>query len=87
MPVPDRLDVCGLPKALLLTCNVPVSTPVPVGVKITLIVHLDFAARLDVQVVAEMLKFPVVEAETLVSAAVSLFVNVNVFANAVPLGT
>ncbi len=46
----------------------------------TSIVHLDFAPRVDPQVLEEMLKFPVVEAEIPVSGALSLLVRVNFFA-------
>ena len=46
MPLPVRLDVCGLLLALSLTLSCPVLVPVWVGVNVTLIVHLLFAARL-----------------------------------------
>jgi len=55
LPVPVSVEVCGLPAALSLTCKVPGLVPVCVGVNVTLIVHLAFAARLEPQVVAEML--------------------------------
>src|SRR5271163_2916965 len=77
LPVPDRLEVCGPPTALSLTLNVPVSAPVTVGVKVTLIVHFALAARLAVQVVAETAKSPVVEIEMPVSATLCLLVSVN----------
>ena len=80
MPVPVRLDVCGLPGALSVTFSVPVLVPVCVGVKITLIVHLALAARLAVQVVEETLKSPVVAIVMPVSATVCLFVSVNTLA-------
>jgi hypothetical protein len=50
LPVPDRLEVCGPPTALSDTLNVPVCRPVAVGENTTLIVHDDFAARLEEQV-------------------------------------
>src|ERR1700722_13157719 len=80
LPVPARLDVCGLPRALSATLNVPVLVPVAVGVKTTLIVHLALAARLVVQVVAETLKSPVVETTMPVNATACLFVSVSTLA-------
>ena len=49
----------------------------------TLIVHLDLAARLLVQVVAETLKSPVVEITMPVSATACLLERVSVFAGLV----
>ncbi len=43
---PERLTVCGLPKALSLMVSVPVRVPVAVGVKVTVIEHTPPAARL-----------------------------------------
>lgn len=81
LPVPDRFEVCGLPKASLLTCSVPVCTPVPTGLKVTWIVHLVLAAKVDAQVLEVIAKLPVVEAETPVSDAVfSLLAKVKVLA-------
>jgi hypothetical protein len=51
-----------------------------VGVNVTLIVHLPLAARLVVQVVAEIAKSPVVEIAMPVIATVWSLVKVNVFA-------
>lgn len=79
-PVPVRFETCGLLTVLSLTCNVPVCAPVCVGEKITLILQLDFAARLVEQVVVETLKLPVVEIAMPVSAALCLLARVNVFA-------
>ena len=83
MPVPVRLEVCGLPTALSLTCNVPVLVPVCVGLNTTLIVQLDLAPRLAPQVVAETLKSPVVEMEMPVSDTLCLLASVNGFATLV----
>jgi hypothetical protein len=83
LPVPVRVEVSGLLTALSITCNVPVVTPVCVGVKTTLIVHLDLAAKLDEQVVAETLNSPVVEALMPVSATACRLLSVNVFATLV----
>ena len=81
LPVPDRFEVCGLAKASLLTCRVPVCTPVPTGLNVTWIVHLVLAAKVDVQVLEVIAKLPVVEAETPVSDAVfSLLAKVKVLA-------
>ena len=80
LPVPVRPEVCGLPIALSLTLSVPVLVPFAVGVKITLKVQLDLAARLLEQVVAEILKSPVVEPEIPVRATLCLLWRVNVFA-------
>ncbi len=78
--MPDKLEVCGLVTVLSLTCNVPVRVPVCVGAKITLILQLDLAARLEEQVVVETLKSPVVEIEMLLSARLCLLESVNTFA-------
>ena len=64
MPVPFRLDVCGLFTALSDTCNVPVSTPTPVGVNTTSMVQLALEVNSVWHVVEETLKGPVVEIET-----------------------
>ena len=45
-PVPVRLTFCGLPAAVSYTYSVPLRVPVVVGVKITLIVQEELAARL-----------------------------------------
>lgn len=44
-PVPVSAAVCGLFDALSLTVSVPVSVPVVAGLKLTVIVHDPFAAR------------------------------------------
>jgi hypothetical protein len=80
LPVPVRLDVCGLPGALSLTCKLPVLGPICVGEKTTLIVHLVLAARLAEQVVEETLKSPVVPIVMPVSATVCLLLSVNTLA-------
>jgi len=80
LPVPVRLEVCGLPTALSDTLNVPVLVPVAVGVNTTLIVHLAFAARLVVHVVVETAKSPDVEIPMPVSATVCSLVRVNTLA-------
>lgn len=78
LPVPVSFEVCGLLSALSLTSNVPVLVPVSVGVNTTLIVQGELAARLDVHVVVETVKSPLVVIAILVSATFScLFVSVN----------
>ncbi len=84
LPVPVRLEVCGLLAALSVTFNVPVLVPVCVGLNVTLILRLDLAAKLGAQVVVETLKSPVVEIARLpVSATVCLLASVNTFAGLV----
>jgi hypothetical protein len=80
LPVPVRVEVCGLPTALSATFNVPVLVPVAVGVNVTLILQLVLAARLVVQVLVETLKSPVVEIAMLFSATVCLLASVNTLA-------
>src|ERR1019366_7284922 len=80
LPVPVRLEVCGLLLALSATLNNPVLVPVAVGVNVTLILQLALAARLVVQVVVETLKSPVVEITMLFSVTLCLLVRVNTFA-------
>jgi hypothetical protein len=58
--------------ALSATLNDPVLSPLALGVNTTLMVHLDLAARLLPQVVAETLKSPVVEITMLLSATFCL---------------
>jgi hypothetical protein len=50
VPVPVRFTVCGLPAALSVIDNVPVRVPLCVGLKVTLMVQLASAARLEPQV-------------------------------------
>lgn len=45
IPVPDSAVVCGLLFASSVTVTVPVSDPVVVGAKTTLIVQLETAAK------------------------------------------
>jgi hypothetical protein len=80
LPVPFRVEVCGLPKASSATCNDPDNVPVAVGLKTTLILQLVLAARLAVQVVVETLNSPVVEIAMLVRATLCLLASVNTLA-------
>jgi hypothetical protein len=79
LPVPVRLEVCGLLLALSATFNFPVLVPVAVGLNTTLMVQLVLAARLPPQVVVVTLKSPVVEITMLSSVTLWLFLSVNVF--------
>jgi hypothetical protein len=83
LPVPFRLEVCGLLLALSATLNVPVLAPTAVGVNTTLMVQVNGPPRLGGQVVDETLKSPVVEITMPVSAAVCLLVRVNTLAGLV----
>src|SRR5438874_13803807 len=47
IPVPDTPAVWGLLLALSVTVNVALREPVAVGVKVTLIVQVPFAARVE----------------------------------------
>ena len=79
LPVPVRLEVCGLLLALSVTLNFPVLVPTAVGLNTTLMVQFVLAARLAPQVVVETLKSPVVEITMLESVTLWLFLSVNVF--------
>jgi hypothetical protein len=46
-PIPLRETVCGLPGALSVTESVPLTLPVALGVKVTLIVQLAPDARFE----------------------------------------
>jgi hypothetical protein len=61
LPVPVRLELCGLLLALSDTLNVPVVTPTPVGVKITEMLQVAEEVNCVAQVVEETLNSPVVE--------------------------
>jgi hypothetical protein len=43
-PVPVRLTVCGLPAASSVTSSIPARTPTAVGVNLTVMAHVPFAA-------------------------------------------
>ena len=49
-PVPDIVELCGLLLAESVTVSFPVRFPVTVGVKVTLMVHFAFEARVEPQV-------------------------------------
>jgi len=80
LPVPFRFETCGLPTALSDTCNVPVSTPTPVGVNTTSMVQLAFDVRFVWHVVVVTLNGPVVEITRFLSSTFWWLVSVNTFA-------
>jgi hypothetical protein len=82
LPVPVRLEVCGLLLAPSFTLKIPVLVPVCVGVSTTLMVQCAAAATLVPQVVAETLKSPLAEIETL-NGTFRWLVKVNTFAGLV----
>ena len=49
VPVPERLTVCGLPVALSAILTIAARSPDVVGLKVTLIVQLEPAPKLDPQ--------------------------------------
>jgi hypothetical protein len=55
-PVPVRKTACGLLLALSVTLSVAERAPAAVGLKTTLMVHVDLAAKLVVQLWAETAK-------------------------------
>src|ERR1700678_1105430 len=60
LPVPVRLEVCGLLLAESVTCKVPIAVPVAVGVNTTSIVHVALEVNCVPHVVEETLNSPVV---------------------------
>ena len=80
LPVPVRVEVCGLLVALSDTCNVPVSVPVEVGTNSTSMVQLALDVSFDLQVVDETLNGPLVEIEMSFRITLWLFFSVNAFA-------
>jgi hypothetical protein len=81
-PVPDSGTVCGLFAALSLIVSVPVSAPIKVGAKVTLIWQFFPAARVlpqGFELVARA-KSPLVVMLLILSAALPLLVSVTVFA-------
>jgi hypothetical protein len=82
VPVPLKAAVCGLPLALSLTLTLADLLPLAVGLKVTLMVHVPFAARVDglngqLLACAKSPAFvPAIAILLMVSAALPLFVNV-----------
>jgi hypothetical protein len=62
--VPVRLTVCGLLLELSMTVKVPVSVPLAVGAKVTLIIHVEPAAtpfpQLSVSAKSPLVEMPVI---------------------------
>lgn len=88
--VPDRLTACGLPAALSVTVMAADRAPAAVGVKVTLIVHDAFTARLLPHVVVRAKSpalVPVTVMLVIVSEPVPVLVSVTVDAALVVLIT
>ena len=78
LPVPVRLTVCGLFRALSVNVSVPVAAPVAVGVNVTPTVQVAPAAMLAPQVLLAMAKPALVVALMLLTAMFCRFVRVTV---------
>jgi hypothetical protein len=76
--LPESDTICGLGRALSLTLRVPVRLPIAVGVKLTLIVHVDPPARLPPQLLVSA-KSPLVVMLVMLSDAVPVLLNVTGF--------
>jgi len=76
LPVPARLTVCGLFKALSTNVRVPAAAPLTVGENFTLTLHFAPAAMLAPQVLLEIAKPALVAMLEKLSATVILFVTV-----------
>jgi len=76
IPIPVRETICGLPTALSEIMMLPVRVPVAVGVNVTKMLQLDWAARLVPQLLV-WAKSPLAVVIKLVSASAELvFVSV-----------
>jgi len=69
-PIPLRETVCGLPGALSVTESVPLTLPVALGVKVTLIVQVAPDARFEPLQVSVSPKLAVAAMLTMVSVVV-----------------
>ena len=78
--VPDRLTLFGPPGASLFSIRLPVWEPATVGTKVTLMLQLAPAARLDVQVLVWANSPPGTERPMLVKAAVPVLRRVMLWA-------
>ena len=78
--VPVSETACGLPVALSVRVSTPVRVPETVGVKVTEMVQVAFAAMLAVQPEFVCPKSPVIAMFEIASAAVPVFVTVTVCA-------
>ena len=74
-PVPVKLAVCGLPGALSVTVIVPVRVPATVGVKVTLMLQFEPAAR-EVPQVLVCAKSPLLAMLVIDKLAVPVLLNV-----------
>ena len=78
VPVPLKLTVCGLVGALSVIVIVPVGVPAPVGVKVTEIVQLALALRLEPQLLVWTKTLLAIEILVMLSVAFPLLVRVTV---------
>src|SRR5215471_12516875 len=83
VPVPVKATVCGLVGALSLNVNVPLRTPIRVGVKVTLTVQLAPGATVVPQVLLPMVKSPLMLILLTLSVPAPVFVSVTTFAGLV----
>src|SRR5262249_56729449 len=79
VPVPAKATVCGLVGALSLNVNVPLRTPIRVGVKVTLTVQLAPGATVVPQVLLPMAKSPLMLILLTLSVPAPVFVSVTTF--------
>ena len=87
VPVPVRVTVCGLFAASSLKVNVPLPTPITVGMKVTLTVQLASAVTVVPQVLLLMAKSPLMVILLIFSVLVPVFVSLTTFAALLVLST
>lgn len=80
LPVPVRLTVCGLFRALSVKVSVPVAAPTAVGEKVTPATQLAPAAMLAPQVLLAIAKPALAPTFVMPNATLARFVSVTVFA-------
>src|SRR5262249_53849661 len=80
VPVPVKVTVCGLVGALSLILNVPVRTPIRVGVKVTPTLQLAPGATVVPQVLPLMAKSPLMLILLILSVAAPVFVSLTTVA-------
>jgi len=83
VPVPVKATVCGLFAASSLKVNVPLRTPITVGVKVTLTVQLLPGASVVPQVLLLIAKSPLIVMLLIFSVVVPVFVSLTTFAELV----
>src|SRR5207302_8417985 len=80
VPVPVQTSFCGLVDASSLKVNVPLRMPITGGVKVTLTVQLVPAATVVPQVLALMVKSPLLMILLIFSVPDPVFVSLTIFA-------